>query len=198
MTQSPAILGIGGSPRRGNSEALLEAVLAGAAEAGAKTESMPLRQVSFGTCIGCERCRRDKICTRLIDGMQIIYPLLIESPGLVLVTPVHNYNVSALMKAFIDRLYCFYDFTNDHPRGFSSRLANQGRKALCIAVAEQTDPKEVGFTIEAMTAPLEALGCEVVGTHVVLGKFAAGVVKKDEDAMNHVRNMGRTMAKALG
>ncbi|GCA65007.1 hypothetical protein KIPB_015998, partial [Kipferlia bialata] len=31
-----------------------------------------------------------------------LYPKVIEAQGLVLVCPVHNYNITAWMKAFID------------------------------------------------------------------------------------------------
>ena len=66
------------------------------------------------------------------------------------------------MKAFIDRLYCFYNFQNTHPRTWSSQLENQNRKAVVVAICEQENRKDMGFTIEAMKLPIEALGYKVI------------------------------------
>ncbi len=125
------VLGVGGSPRRGgNSDVLLKHVLKGVAERDITATGIHLRDFQYQGCVGCEQCRRDKICTGLRDGLSLVYPAIVDSRGLILVSPTHNYNVTAWMKAFIDRLYCFYDFDNHRPRGWSSRLAGQGRKAL--------------------------------------------------------------------
>ena len=126
----PVILGIGGSPRKhGNSDVLLTRILQGARKEKIATEQIHLCDYNFEPCIGCEKCRKTKVCKGLNDGMQLLYPKIVTSRGLVLVSPTHNYNVTAWMKAFIDRLYCFYIFNDSRPRGWSSRLAGQGRKA---------------------------------------------------------------------
>ena len=96
------ILGIGGSPRQGgNSDILLKEILAGAAQVGAATEEIQLRDLHFQSCIGCEGCRPDHIC-QVKDDMQQLYPKINASRGMALVSPTHNYNITALMKAFIE------------------------------------------------------------------------------------------------
>jgi len=137
------ITGIGASPRKnGNSDILMKHILDGAKGSGVPVEDVRLRDYQFQPCIGCEKRRKDKICTGLNDGMHLLYPKIIGSQGLVLISPTHNYNVTAWMKAFIDRLYCFYIFDNNCPRGWSSRLAGQGRKAVLVAVCEQETKKD--------------------------------------------------------
>lgn len=190
------ILGIGGSPRAGgNSDRLLKWMLAGAEAAGGRAEAVFLREYSFESCIGCERCRKDKACTGLKDGMQLIYPMIEEATGLILASPVHHYNVSALLKAFIDRLYQYYDFSDDRPRGYSSRLANQGRKALVTAVCEQVEPKDMGYTLEMMELPLEALGYEVLNRLPVYGIFDKGAVKDNEEIQERARALGKDLVE---
>jgi multimeric flavodoxin WrbA len=192
------ILGIGGSPRRnGNSDILLLRILQGAQKAGAKTEAIFLRDYAFSSCIGCESCRETGSCTKLLDGMQLIYPEIRSSQGIVLASPAHNYNVSAWMKAFIDRLYCFFDFTQDHPRKHSSRLAGQGRKAVIAAVCEQLSRQDMGFTIDAMRSPLLTLGYEIVSEVGAYGCFAKGAVKDLEDILRQCDKAGRSLASAL-
>ena len=192
------VLGVCGSPRKGgNSEALLDGILAGAASVGAETKTILLGQTPVNSCIGCEKCRRDKKCTRFLDAMQDFYPLLEKAKGMVLTSPVYNYNVTAWMKAFIDRLYCYYDFTDDHPRAYSSRLAGQGRKAVAAVVGEQTDPADLGFALEALAMPLEPLGYEITGRLKVLGKFQLGKVKRDQPVMAEARELGAGLARSL-
>jgi multimeric flavodoxin WrbA len=193
------ILGIGSSPRKGgNSDILLKHILIGASNAGATTEEIQLRDYQFQSCIGCEKCRKAKQCLGLQDGMQLIYPKIIDSKGLVLISPTHNYNVTALMKAFIDRLYCFYDFSHERPRRWSSRLANQNRKAIIASIGEQTSQEEgTGFTLEAMRLPIEALGYEVIGELPVLGIFDKGRVKEQQQLLEKAEQLGSQLAKLV-
>lgn len=196
--EKPKVLGVVGSPRSGgNSDALLRHILKGVHDKDIATEAIHLRDYSFEPCIGCERCRKDEICTGLNDGMHLIYPKLLESKGLVLISPTHNYNITAWMKAFIDRLYCFYTFNNNRPRGWSSRLANQGRKAVIAAVCEQETEKDMGMTLEAMRLPLEALGYEIIDELAVFGMFDKGAVKKDDKIMSEARKVGLNLATFL-
>ncbi len=192
------IMGISGSPRRGgNSDLILENILQGAEESGATTGSIFLSDLSFTSCIGCERCRKDKICTRFEDDLTPVYPRILEARGMVLVSPVYNYNVTSWMKAFIDRLYCYYDFDDERPRGWSSRLANQGRQALLTIVAEQTVKEDLGVTMEALRLPIKALGYEIVDEMPVLGMFEAGVVGKNAGVLDRATEMGKTLTKSL-
>ena len=117
--------------------------------------------------------------------------------GLVLVSPTHNYNVTAWMKAFIDRLYCFYNFDDNRPRGWSSRLADQKRKAVLAAVCEQEAREDMGFTLDAMRHPIEALGYEIIGELPVFGVFDKGRVKEKEDILNTASKLGVDLAKSF-
>ncbi len=192
------ILGISGSPRRGgNSDRVLDAILTGASEKGADTEVLYLSGMEMASCIGCENCRMDKVCTRFEDDLTPFYPKISRAEGIVLVTPVYNYNVTAWMKAFIDRLYCFYDFDNEHPRGWSSRLAEQGKAAILAIVAEQVDPKDFGVTMEALRMPMEALGYRIAGELAVPGVFEAGVVEDHPEVLYQAARLGRNLAAAL-
>ncbi|HPJ94524.1 MAG TPA: flavodoxin family protein [Deltaproteobacteria bacterium] len=198
LSPQQVILGIGGSPRKGgNTDVLLDHIITGATLMNLETERILLRDCQFQPCIGCERCRKDRICTGLHDDMTPLYNKIVRASGLVLVSPVHNYNVTAWMKAFIDRLYCFYDFTDDRPRGWSSRLADQGRKAVVAAVCEQASRDDLGFTLEAMRRPLEALGYEIVGELAVFGIFDQGKVRDNPEVLSQATRLGSELAEAL-
>jgi len=192
------IIGFSGSPRKnGNSDILLKTILSGVAQEQISSSFHNLTNIQFRGCVGCEKCRKDKICTGLLDGMSLVYPELISSKGLVLVSPTHNYNVTSWMKAFIDRLYCFYTFKDDRPRSWSSQLANQNRKAVIAAICEQESINDMGFTLEAMKKPLEALGYEIVGQLSVLRIFDKAKVKEDQEAIDKARELGIKLAKSI-
>lgn len=194
----PKVLAIGASPRKGgNSDILLKHFCTGANKAGVETEEIQLRDCQLTPCIGCELCRKTGECSRFDDDMVGIYKKIIESRGLVLISPVHNYNVTAWMKGFIDRLYCFYDFAEPRPGHWSSKLANQGRKAIVAAVAEQQSKEDMGFTLEAMQMPLEALGYEINLKFPVLGIFDKGKVADRPDIVRIAEMHGEKLGKDI-
>ena len=193
------ILAIGASPRKnGNSDILLKQALSGVADAGTDYEAIQLRDYHYMPCTGCEKCQNSTHCIGLNDGMQLLYPRLLEARGLVLVSPSHNCNITAWMKAFIDRLYCLYQFTKDRPRQYTSSLSWQGRKMILIAVGEQPQYDiAIGLTIDAMRIPFEYLGYELIGELAVKGIFDKGTVRADFEAMEKARNLGARLAQAI-
>ncbi len=192
------VIGFSGSPRRnGNSDALIRSIMSGVAGEDVQSDHFNLTSIDFKGCLGCEKCRRSKICTGLVDGMSLIYPKLLSCRGLVLVSPTHNYNITSWMKAFIDRLYCFYNFENDRPRSWSSQLANQDRKAVVAAICEQESTEDMGFTMEAMKIPLQALGYEIIGELSVFRIFDKALVKKDSQAMKKAQQLGKKLALSI-
>ena len=200
MTVMKKILGIAGSPRKGgNSDVLMKRILKGARDEGIATEEIQLRDYQFQPCNGCERCRKDKRCTGLQDGMQLIYPKIRESGGMVVISPIYSYNMTALMKAFIDRLYSFYDFSDERPGNWSSQLANQGRKAMIAVVGEQNTRKEGGMdlTLETIRRNIEALGYEVTDELPVLGIFHKGRVREYPQVLEQAEALGRRLASLL-
>ena len=87
------IIGVCGSPRKGNTEWMLTKLLEGAAEAEAEPELILLRQKSIERCDGCLACKsggenRKGVC-KIEDDMQEIYPKLLKADGLAFGTPVY-------------------------------------------------------------------------------------------------------------
>ena len=194
------VLGVSGSPRPGgNTDLLLEHCLEGAESQGATTESIHLRDYLIHPCVGCEQCRRAETCTRFYDGMQLLYPKIERAQGIVLGSPTHNYNVTAWVKAFIDRLYPYYEFASQRPGPYRSHLAEQGREAVIFEVCEQTDPSEASLTLAALRMPLEALGYAIREEFSALGHFGKGAVRSDEGALGAAFSAGEKLAgKMIG
>jgi multimeric flavodoxin WrbA len=101
------ILGICGSPRKGNTEWMLGKLLETAAESGAETELLLLKKMDVRTCRGCLACEnggkeRKGIC-KIKDDMADVYPKLLAADIIVLATPVYFSMLSGLLKNFLDR-----------------------------------------------------------------------------------------------
>ncbi len=194
------VLGIGGSPRKGgNSDILLRRLLLGAEKVGSATEEVQIRDYHVQPCIACEQCRKDEQCTGIQDGMQLLYPKIRESDGLIVVTPVYSYNMTAIMKAFIDRLYGLYYFSDERPGFWKSQLADQGRKAIIAVVGEHKDQEEGGMnlTLATLRLSIDALGYEIIHELPVPGIFQKGKIREYPQILEEAEAVGRKLISSL-
>ena len=102
------VLALAGSPRRGgNTETLLDRVLAGAADAGAETEKIVACNLKMRGCLHCGGCLETGVCVQR-DDMTALYPKFREMDAFVLASPLMFMNVSSQAKMVIDRLQCLW------------------------------------------------------------------------------------------
>jgi len=102
MKESIEILCISGSPRSdGNTDYLLN-VLLGALPG----RFIRLADYRVEHCTACWKCRESGRCVIEDDMTETIMPLLLESDAIVLGSPTFFNNVTADMKAFMDRTWC--------------------------------------------------------------------------------------------
>lgn len=191
-------LGIIGSRRRnGNTAVLVEAALKALEEEGVSTQAIFLEDYDINGCLGCEACRDTYECV-LKDGMQEIYPLILESDAIVIGSPTHFYNISSSLSAFFERCYKFVIFDeDDRSVWLSVNEVLGGKYAIAIAVCEQQDEEDMGFTAEAISMPLQALGYRVVETVKVLRLFKKGAALHDGRAVIQATAAGEKLAKTL-
>lgn len=95
-----------GSPRKGgNTEIMADEFIKGAEEVGHDVEKILLADKNIGGCKGCQYCfAHDGECVQK-DDMTAILERLDETDCLVLASPIYWFNVTAQIKAVIDRLY---------------------------------------------------------------------------------------------
>jgi len=190
------IIGINGSRRKnGNSATLVKKALEGASIAQAKVEYLDLSTYHIQECIGCEKCRIAKTCTQFNDGMQLIYPKVINADCIILASPVYNQNMTALMKTFIDRLYPFFNFPEKRPGPYSSRFEGMGKKAIVFAVCEQPRSEMAGFTALAMSHSMKVLGIDVEKEIVFTSHFEASSVSKSPEDLQRAFSVGYDFVK---
>jgi multimeric flavodoxin WrbA len=99
------LISILGSPRgiKGYTGTFLIAMLKAAQKAGAKTELFSLSDLKVLPCEGClEVCHTKGTCQQK-DDFEKIKNAMVEADGIIYASSNYNLNVSAQMKALIDR-----------------------------------------------------------------------------------------------
>jgi multimeric flavodoxin WrbA len=188
------ILGISGSSRKnGNTAFLVKEALAAAKYEGAKTSIIHLADYNISDCTGCEGCKKTYRCV-IQDGMQEIYPLLQETDAVILGSPTYFYDVTAITKAFLDRLYCFEIFDEyDRSVWMSVNEALGGKLAAVISVCEQMRAEDAGFAAKTMAMTLQSLGYRITDKIEIINLYHKGEAAQALDAQEKVRCAGRRL-----
>lgn len=192
------ILGINGSSRKeGNTSFLVKEALAAAEYEGMETSIIHLADYDISDCTGCEGCKKTYRCV-IQDGMQRIYPLLQEADAVILGSPTYFYDVTAITKAFLDRLYC-YEIFDEHDRSvwISVNEAFGGKLAAVISVCEQTRAEDAGFAAKTMAMTLQSLGYRITDKIEIINLYNKGEADKDMEAQEKVSRAGRRLAATI-
>lgn len=100
------VLAINGSPRKGgNTEKMLEQVLAPMKEAGWETELSQLGGKPIRGCTACMKCweNQDNRCVVGNDKLNEVYEKMLRADAVVIGSPTYFADVSTEIKALIDR-----------------------------------------------------------------------------------------------
>lgn len=113
------VLGIATTPRKGgNSQALVEHVLAGAKASGATTELVRISDLEIKPCLGCNSCKRTGSCVQKDDFAGLVQKM-VAADAVVLGSPLYWGRLNAQAYPLIDRCYSLLksDFSTDFPKG---------------------------------------------------------------------------------
>jgi multimeric flavodoxin WrbA len=101
------VLGIIGSPRRnGNVEALVNATLEAAGQAGMATEVFHLNDMNLQGCVACYRCKTDGVC-KFDDDIWKVLTAMQEADAVVIGAPIYYFQLCSQMRTLIDRSFAF-------------------------------------------------------------------------------------------
>lgn len=100
------ITAFNGSPRgeSGNTNVMVKAFLEGAEAAGADVENIFLANKEINHCKACYYCATSGGECSIKDDMGDLMSKFLDSDIVVFATPLYVYNVSGIMKAFMDRM----------------------------------------------------------------------------------------------
>ncbi|MFX0057917.1 MAG: flavodoxin family protein [Candidatus Hodarchaeota archaeon] len=180
------VLGIVGSPRRGgNTEVLVDEVLKGAEEAGARIEKVLLNQLNIKPCQACDSCYKTGHCVQ-DDDMIDLFEKMDHSKIWILGTPIYWWGPTAQFKAFLDRWY------SPQHQNFKGK-----KKVILVIPFEGAHPKYARHTVGMLTDVLEYLSMELLETIIAPGVLQRGEVKKDALMLTNARNAGQTAINSL-
>ena len=116
------------SPRRdGNSALLARAAAEGLREAGHDCELVFADDVLKSFLRDCQKCRtEDGECAIEDDFRRVFLDLFLPADGVVVATPVYWYGMSAQLKAFFDRAFCYIAASYPRSQDVVRRMTGSG------------------------------------------------------------------------
>ncbi len=178
---------INGSPRKeGNTEFLLRKVLEPLSSAGWETEFIQLGGKDIGGCKACFGCfnKKDARCIVKTDVFNECFEKMLAANAIILGTPTYFTDVSAEMKALLDR------------SGFVS-VANDGLLRGKIGAAVVAVRRGGGtHAFDTINHMFLMSGAIIPGsTYWNLGYgLDKGDVAADEEGLRNMHDLGRTIA----
>jgi multimeric flavodoxin WrbA len=104
------IVAINGSHRgeHGYTQFLIDKVFEGAKNAGAQCETIVLAKHKINRCLGCRVCQTEKSYLKCVydekDEVRKLFDIMRSADMLVYATPIYIFNMTGLMKIFLDRI----------------------------------------------------------------------------------------------
>lgn len=184
------VVGINGSARSdGNTAILIKRVFAELEKEGIETELIQLAGKTIRGCRACYKCmeNKDKQCAVKNDSFNKCYVKMLEADGIILGSPTYFSDMSAEMKALIDRA----GFVSMANGGLLKRKVGAAVSAVRRAGAIHTiDSINHLFFISQMIVP----GSCYWNLGIGMGK---GDVESDAEGMHVMQVLGENMAWLL-
>ena len=179
------VIGINGSSRKdGNTAIIVGKVFDELNKEGIETELIQLADYEIQPCRGCFACKDRGNCVFAKDGFAEIFSRMVEADGIILGSPVYSADVSAKMKAFLERAGVVV-------------ATNPGFLRHKVGASVAAVRRGGGMTaVDAMNHFMLNKEMIVVGStywNMVYGKDI-GDVLSDNEGMANMRNLGENIA----
>ncbi len=179
------VIGINGSARKdGNTAIIIGKVFDELNKEGIETELIQLADYEIQPCRGCFACKGRGNCVFAKDGFWEIFSRMIEADGIIFGSPVYSADVSAKMKAFLERAGVVV-------------ATNPGLLRHKVGTSVAAVRRSGGMTtVDTMNHFMLNKEMIVVGStywNMVYGKNI-GDVLGDDEGMANMRNLGENMA----
>lgn len=180
-------LAINGSPRKdGNTHTLLQEVLRPIESAGWDTELVQVGGKDIRGCIACYKCfeNKDKRCSVDTDQFNEVMEKMVRADALILGSPTYFTDVSAELKAVLDR------------SGLVSQANNvlfRGKIGAAVAAVRRGGAIHVFDTINHMFLMSQMIVPGSTYWNIGMG-FDKAEVLQDQEGMTNVRHLGAVIA----
>jgi multimeric flavodoxin WrbA len=184
------VIGINGSPRKnGNTSLLIQAVFHELQKEGIETELINIALKPVRGCKGCYTCLNNQNKRCIFDGDKVNESIekMVAADGIILGSPTYFTDVTAEMKAWIDRVG-MVSITNGsilkHKAGGSVVAVRRGGAI---------------HTFDTMNHFMHYMQMYLVGAsywNMAYG-FETGEVNNDKEGMENMKTLGENMAYLL-
>ena len=98
---------LNGSPRKQNTDAMVEAFTEAAQAAGHEVEVLKVAHMNIAGCKACEYChgKGEGTCIQK-DDMEKVIPAYQDADAVVFASPIYYFTMTAQIEAAIQRVYC--------------------------------------------------------------------------------------------
>lgn len=187
-----------GSPKgaAGNTNVMVTAFLAGAANAGAEVENIFLNDKAINHCKACGGCMVSNQCV-IKDDMGDLIPKYVESDIVVFATPLYIDNISGMLKVFLDRTLCignplYEKDENGEYRGAKSKLFKNGIPPKIVVISNGGYPQRSNFQVISLLMKRVARNfhMEVIGEiYAAAGPVLTSPIKELEPIINGYKKL---------
>lgn len=182
------VIGINGSSRKdGNTAIIIGKVFDVLNKEGIETELIQLADYDIQPCRGCFACKGRGNCVFTKDSFAEIFRRMVAADGIILGSPVYSADVSARMKAFLER-------------GGVVVAVNPGLLRHKVGASVAAVRRGGGMTaVDTMNHFMLNKKMIVVGStywNIVYGKNV-GDVLSDDEGMANMGNLGDNMARIM-
>lgn len=184
------VVAFNGSPRRnGNTSRLVNIVLQELRTEGIDTELYQMGTEPIHGCIACYKCfeAKDRACSVRNDSVNAYISKMLEADGIILGSPTYFSDVSASMKALIERAGMVGKANEDAYKGKVGAGVVAARRAGATHVFSTLN---YFFLIGQMIVPGSSYWNMGVGRDI-------GDVDKDEEGVRTMQILGQNMAWLL-
>lgn len=101
------VLAISASPRKGNTEILLNTALQRVQNYGHEIKIVKPFELNISDCISCDACAETGECV-INDQMKEIYQVIKKFHRIIIASPIFFFSVPGQLKLIIDRCQCFW------------------------------------------------------------------------------------------
>jgi multimeric flavodoxin WrbA len=188
------VLGLSASPRRdGNSFLLVEAAVEGAREAGHRAELAHVDDHVRHLLRDCRRCRDENGRCTIDDGFEsLLREQVLPAEAIILGTPLYWYGVSAQLKAFLDRIFCYIAASEPEADMFVDGL--MGKRFALMLASEESYPGAPLGVIHEIQEYARYTHSAFVGVVQGIGNRRRDVASDPSDPLGRARDLGRRLA----
>ena len=169
---------------------LANAAADGLRDAGHEAEIVHADDVLAGFLKDCRQCRRADGACSIEDGFRAaFFEGFLPADGFIAATPIYWYGMSAQLKAFFDRMFCYVAASYPGSADVVSRMT--GKRIGLILSSEETFPMVSAGIVSQMQEYARYTRSVFVGTVHGVGNARGDVERDPAQPLVQARQFGR-------